>query len=41
MKKRGDKVSHLRVLENAGAIRFDRHRILISEVDTLRDLALL
>lgn len=31
----------LRVLEEAGAIRFDRQRIIISQVDVLRDLALL
>jgi len=31
----------LRVLEEAGAIRFDRQRIIISQVEILRDLALL
>lgn len=31
----------LRVLEKAGAIRFDRHQIIISQADILRELALL
>jgi len=31
----------LRVLEQAGAIRFDRHRVLITKADVLRDLALI
>jgi CRP/FNR family transcriptional regulator, dissimilatory nitrate respiration regulator len=31
----------LRVLEQSGAIRFDRHRILITKPDLLRDLALI
>jgi CRP/FNR family transcriptional regulator len=31
----------LRVLEQSGAIRFDRHRILITKADLLRDLALI
>lgn len=30
----------LRVLEEAGAIRFDRHQIVISQADILRELAL-
>jgi CRP-like cAMP-binding protein len=29
----------LRVLENAGAIRFDRHRIIITQPDILRQQA--
>lgn len=29
----------LRVLKNAGAIRFDRHRIIVSQLETLRNLA--
>jgi CRP/FNR family transcriptional regulator len=31
----------LRVLEQAGAIRFDRHRILVTRAELLRDLALI
>jgi CRP/FNR family transcriptional regulator len=31
----------LRVLEQSGAIRFDRHRILITKANLLRDLALI
>jgi CRP-like cAMP-binding protein len=31
----------LRVLEEAGAIRFDRHQIIVSQLDILRELALL
>ncbi len=29
----------LRVLESAGAIRFDRHRIVITQLDILREMA--
>lgn len=31
----------LRVLEQAGALRFDRHRIIVEKADLLRDLALI
>ena len=34
-----DSSRSLRVLESAGAIRFDRHRIVITHPDILREMA--